>query len=375
MKTQLPDKLTKAINGLVYNHPFFASVVLRRDIVLDDSCKTAWTNGPQIGMSPDFMEAEDHEGLMFTFAHEVLHITNKHHIRGEGKDPDMWNDSCDESINPILFAAGFSGPKTIKVLNDPRFAGLCAEDIYRIKKKEKEEEQQQQQGNKGESFGEVRPCPVESVEGEEEKIEVETKQAENAARKQGKLPASLERAISNVPPSNDWQEDLAKFASVVSNNDYSFSEVDQYMIHTGFIFPSLHSVEIGNIVVACDTSGSVTPDEIAKLVSSLIGILETLEHGDKAIELPTIYCDSEVRRVEFLGVDSKPNPLGGGGTNFIPPFDYVESNLPVPAGLVYITDGYCNSFPPNPGYPVLWALFVNNPGFKPPFGEITYIAP
>jgi predicted metal-dependent peptidase len=408
---KLPDSLQKAISRLIYRHPFFATILLKREYVLDPGCKTAWTDGEQIGFDPEFIEKEDLDGLIFTLAHEVMHITNRHHARMENKDAEIWNQAGDYAINPTLLQCGLRGPKSIKLLNDFRFYGKCTEDIYRILKKEAQDKKNQNQskpgknpdqnkpgqsqpnqgtpsndkpddssdsdgsGDKDQSFGDVRPCKAGTESKEEAEIAVETVQAETVAKKQGKMPGALSRQINNVPPNKDWKEDLARFASVISANDYSFNEVNMRYAHSGIILPEMHSIEVGNIVVACDTSGSISAAEVAKMISELFNIIENILGTSNVQELPVIYCDSQIQGVEYLSAGDIAHPKGGGGTNFIPPFDYVEKNNLAPAGLVYITDGYCNSLPANPGYPVLWALFAHNPSFNPPFGEITYISP
>lgn len=416
MQNNIPVKLSKAINSLIIGNPFFATIILQRNIIIDDTCNTAWTDGDTIAFSSKFIEENDLDVLKFTLCHEVLHITNLHHTRMKNKDSNIWNQACDYAINLLLREAGFKLWPNCLIENC--YKDMCAEDIYRIltknqnpnrnnnnqNNKQNSGSQQGQQNNssnnnsqnnnsannnssnsqsgnpsnnKGQkSFGEVRPCTKGKETEKEEEAKIQSKQAERIAKQQGKLPAFIERMFKNVPSNTDWREALAQFASVVSNNDYSWNKVNTRYSHTGFIFPGLYSKEVGNIIVACDTSGSISANEISVMVSELFSILENLEAVNKDnLEIPVIYCDSIVQKVEHLQIGDTPKPKGGGGTDFRPPFEYIEKNLNTPAAMVYITDGECNSFPENPGYPVLWALFKNNPSFKPPFGETVYIAP
>lgn len=399
MQNNLPIKLTKAINSLIIGNPFFATIVLQRNIIVDDNCDTAWTDGDTIAFSTKFIEENDLDVLKFTLCHEVLHITNLHHARMKNKDPKIWNEACDYAINLLLREAGFK--LWPNCLIEDYYKDMCAEDIYRTLTKnqslnQNNNNQNNKQNNssnnssnnnssnnqsnsnqKGQkSFGEVRPCANGKEAEKEEEAKIQSKQAERIAKQQGKLPAFIERMFQNIPSNTDWKEALAQFAAVVSNNDYSWNVVNPRYSHTGFIFPGLYSKEVGNIIVACDTSGSISTNEISVMVSELFSILENLEAVNKDnLEIPVIYCDSIVQHVEILQIGDNPKPKGGGGTDFKPPFDYIEKNLNTPAAMVYITDGYCDSFPENPGYPVLWALFKNNPSFKPPFGDVIYIAP
>lgn len=410
MRNDLPVKLSKAINSLIISNPFFATIILQRNIIIDDTCNTAWTDGDTIAFSSKFIEENDLDILKFTLCHEVLHITNLHHCRMKNKDSKIWNEACDYAINLLLRESGFK--LWPDCLIEDCYKNMAAEDIYRVLTKNQNPNQnnnnqnnKQNSGNKGQnnnsqnnssnnqsnnqqgsqsgnnskgqkSFGEVRPCAKGKEAEKEEEAKIQSKQAERIAKQQGKLPAFIERMFKNLPSNTDWREALAQFSSVVSNNDYSWNKVNTRYSHTGFIFPGLYSKEVGNIIVACDTSGSISEREISVMVSELFSILENLEAVNKdSLEIPVIYCDSIVQKVEHLTSSDKPSPKGGGGTDFRPPFDYIEKNLNTPAAIVYITDGECDSFPENPGYPVLWALFKNNPSFQPPFGDVVYISP
>jgi predicted metal-dependent peptidase len=73
---------------------------------------------------------------------------------------------------------------------------------------------------------------------------------------------------------------------------------------------------------------------------------------------------------EFVTAVDSPLRLamvGGGGTNFSPPFEWVEEEAVQPVGLVYFTD-LAGAFPVvEPDYPVLWLNYGMEE--KAPFGE------
>ena len=61
------------------------------------------------------------------------------------------------------------------------------------------------------------------------------------------------------------------------------------------------------------------------------------------------------------------NPVGGGGTDFGPCFEWLDEHGIRPQTLVFLTD-LCGSFPAcAPAYPVLWASTGSQ---KAPFGEV-----
>ena len=58
--------------------------------------------------------------------------------------------------------------------------------------------------------------------------------------------------------------------------------------------------------------------------------------------------------------------LGRGGTDFRPPFQFVEDKSLDISTLVYFTDGM-GTFPEEPPYPTAWVMTTD---VEPPFGEI-----
>ena len=79
--------------------------------------------------------------------------------------------------------------------------------------------------------------------------------------------------------------------------------------------------------------------------------------------------------MESLSPDDLPvtlKPAGGGGTDFRPPFAWVEEQEIRPACLIYLTDLRSRYFPRPPDYPVLWAATT---GRTAPFGETLRLRP
>ena len=156
-----------------------------------------------------------------------------------------------------------------------------------------------------------------------------------------------------------------------ARNDYSGTPPNRRYISQGFYLPSLRSLELPAVVVAVDTSGSVTEEDLAQFAAEISGILEAYE-----TEITVIYCDSGINgEPEVFTREDLPLKLqarGGGGTDFRPPFKFVAEHDLTPACLIYLTDLECSRFPSDPGYPVLWAR-IGKYGDNPPFGEVIEI--
>jgi len=153
----------------------------------------------------------------------------------------------------------------------------------------------------------------------------------------------------------------------VSKSDYSWSPPNRRYIHAGLYLPSCRTSDIGTVVVAVDTSGSISQDAINRVAAELSSIVI-----DFRAESYVLYCDSKIQGIEhFLDGDfpDKLNPKGGGGTSFVPVFEWIDRESINPSFLIYFTD-LCGDFPESgPMYPVLW--ITEGQALKEvPFGEV-----
>ena len=115
-----------------------------------------------------------------------------------------------------------------------------------------------------------------------------------------------------------------------------------------------------------DTSGSISSETLnlfAFHVNAIIGLHPSTVH--------VVYFDSIVQHVqEFEPGDTiELEAKGGGGTDYRPPFEWVRERGAQPTCILVLTDGWCDSFPEDPGTPVLWVLEKPNQWFSPQYGE------
>jgi predicted metal-dependent peptidase len=183
------------------------------------------------------------------------------------------------------------------------------------------------------------------------------------------LPDSIARMVEEIiNPKIDWREALRRFVSALARDDYSWTPPNRRYIHQGLYLPSLRSEKLGDIVVAVDTSGSISPKDLDQFGAELTAIME--EHP--GTEAHVVYCDTAIRGTAHVTSDDLPLTLearGGGGTDFRPPFAWVEEQNINPVALVYLTDMECSRFPDAPTYPVLWVR-TGSGGGDAPFGEV-----
>lgn len=126
------------------------------------------------------------------------------------------------------------------------------------------------------------------------------------------------------------------------------------------------------IVVGVDTSGSIGQQTLARFFGEMTGILKDLNPR----VLRVVWCDAKVHRddeitdMPDLAAVTRKGALGG-GTSFVPVFEWVFEKRIQPEALVHLTDGL-GSFPKDaPKYPVIWGSIYEEA--KYPFGEVVQI--
>jgi len=382
----------QAISHLVIKEPYFASMLLNMEIEETEKVKTFATDGKNLFFSPTFASCLNFDQIVGTIIHEICHVSNYHVFRKGNRDHEDWNRACDYAVNSAIIKSGYKLPENIKDKDgkvifdkaciDDVFDGKSAEDIYRII-----HDPNKQKGGGGSSgtgkdeyegttFGEVIQHP--DPEAGEQEVRINNKIAENNAKRHGKgLTDALAREIKREKPNNNWREILKNFVSEQYPRDYSWSKPNRRYLYTDIVLPSLDGKVIGNIAIAVDTSGSVSSEELNKMVGEVFNCMETLLEDKGAFQLPVISCDDQVRGVQVLeSVHDTPSVKGGGETDFAPIFQHIKDNK---EGyyenlkcIIVVTDGYCDSHGVDPEIPVLWAITTDaGLTYSPrPFGEV-----
>jgi predicted metal-dependent peptidase len=389
-------RIQKARTSLLLDHPFFGSLLFRLKARECRSIQTMATDGVSLYYNPDFVETLNAATLAGTLAHEVMHPALHHHARRSGRDPKLWNQACDYAINPLLVDAGLSLPKG--VLLDGRFRGRSAEQIYNLL--ESESETEQDSGNEGGDeepggggskdetsgggdsnspsapvteggIGQVLDAPppdeeTPTIEEQAREWDVAVNQAMTVARQAGKVPAGLTRTLEGAAEASvDWREMLRRLWSDTIPADYSWMRPNRRHVWAGLYLPGVIREGAGEIAIAVDCSGSVNARQLALFEAEVRSILE----GQRPQRVHVLYFDATVHKVETYeaGQPVHLNPVGGGGTEFGPCFDWLDEHGIQPQTLVFLTDLY-GSFPPSaPAYPVLWASTGSQ---MAPFGQV-----
>ena len=385
-------RIKKARTALLLDHPFFGTLLFRLKGRETRSVETMATDGVSLFYNPDFVATLPAAELCGVLAHEVLHPALQHHVRRGNRSPVRWNKSCDYAINPLVVDAGLSLPKDI--LLEDRFRGMSAERIYNLLAEEEEGGDQQSEdgedsgptsSNDSEDEGGAPNVPVtpggigqvldapaaaeadgktEDEQARDWQIAVE--QAETLSKLAGKVPAGLDRSLEGAEEARvDWRELLRRSWSQSGVADYSWMRPSRRHIWQGLYLPGVIREGVGEVVIAVDCSGSVNARQLSLFEAEIQSILE----GQRPELVRVLYFDTLVHKVDVFqaGQPIKLSPVGGGGTDFRPCFDWIEENAVRPDMVVFLTDLYGTVPTERPAYDVIWA---STGAREAPFGRL-----
>lgn len=364
-----PEKqMIRARVGLILSAPFFASIALRLKLIKDPSCETLWTDSEYLGYNPEYVMSISLDELKGIIAHEVMHVAMLHPFRRMGREHSRWNIAGDYAINGIIEEADFILPASR--LRNPEYDGKEAEKIYGLLPENKNGRKSNQDPGRCGEVRDYKAGQTVSTAEIKQKIEewkIKVQQASNIARSQGKLSDDIDRMIKEMlEPKLPWQEILSRFLTENARNDYTWTMPNRRYTHLGLYLPELKNPELGKIALLIDTSGSISQRELDEMAAELRGIFQIFPDA----EIQVLYVDSKVKGTQLVKSNNlKLKAKGGGGTSYIPGFEWLKENDIAPVCAIYMTDSWCNRFPEEPDYPVLWILTEKNDRFNAPFGE------
>ena len=187
----------------------------------------------------------------------------------------------------------------------------------------------------------------------------------------GLMPARFSTAVAraNKPPALNWKAILKKYMGTIAADKVKTRMRLNRRQPQRFDLSGTRESKTLKIVVAIDTSGSVSDKEIEQIFSEIFAII-----ARRSFELTVIECDEEIQRVyQLKSPKDLPNRVEGrGGTSFTPVIEYInEHRYFRDALLIYFTDGYGEASIPRPlTYRNLWVVLGNtsNLSVENPYG-------
>lgn len=370
--------LLRARVNLLHEQPFFGVLLMhlqpasRRDLPR----RTMSTDGRWLWYDPEFVLGSGSELLKVALVHVVGHLVLEHAARRRGREARRWRVAAEFAVNAVVAEAHPEGRPPLRIpedwLHSPSFHGWPVERIY-----EALEAWVDPETSDPEDIETLDACVFDDA------CEAcaapgglpwaqRARQAANAARLRGRLPAYFSALLRVDEGRVDWRAVLRDFLLAAGRADYRWVPPNRRYLHLGLVLPSLRG-EGGCVAIVVDTSGSMPDSAIA----ACLGEVKHCMAMQPALEVLLVQCDAEVHSSDLVrdpSVLDLVRVTGRGGTDFRPAFGHVarraaEEGLDVRA-LVYMTDMH-GEFPERaPPWPVLWARLTDA---EPPFGQVVDI--
>jgi predicted metal-dependent peptidase len=379
------DRLDSAVAKLVTFKPVFGTVFLFLNKKQERGLPTMGVGilrRVDLGLfyNPEWILTLTSGELRAVLQHEALHVLLHHIARADhfSFNKKGYNIAADMAINCHI--AGL--PKGCYYPNTFKLPDFEASEWYYKKLKD---ESKKQNGDKGiQEMAEGKGSLIGSHDGwgeceddvVKEKIRGIADKCIKAQEDKGwsAIGSGLAEAIieANKPVIN-WKREVRWFINklVLSGHKSTRTRINRReqalksrrkdKLKDVYIQPGTKRDYTSRLLVAIDTSGSVSDQEVRAFVGEINGMVEHVECHVTMFDTKILCEPFEIKRKL-----SNLKIVGRGGTDFHPIIKFVDENKY--DGLIIMTDGYA-PFPPKPRARVLWAISPQGDSVTPPWGK------
>jgi len=374
------EMLTRARVQLLSKQPFWGTLIMHLTFIQDKDGTVTPTMGVspygEVFYNPKYIGQLELGEIKGVLAHEVLHCCLEHLERRGTRTRIKWNIAADYCVNSYvrkefqlprgcLYDTKYEDKAVEQIydmLPDPKYE-ICNKDCSKCKLKPVTglppdgatickhgifdrhiEEKERKKGiGKESKQGKQRVST-----GEEKTFKDKPKwrnifiDAYRTAKNIGKTPLGMERLFEIFYPQINWRHILSRYVMSLIPQDFTYSKPHKKSIVSGYYMPAIKK-EYLDVVIAIDTSGSIGKDELSEFMSEVTGVLRAFER----VRITLMCCDTRVYNVQDITTGyelRKYTPRGGGGTSFVPVFNWIGKHKPNAKILIYLTDAY-GTFP------------------------------
>jgi len=173
---------------------------------------------------------------------------------------------------------------------------------------------------------------------------------EQTVKKRGTVPGEIEGVIvveEITAPKFDWRGYIRRFTGV-SSKVYT-KKIRRKENRRFSDNPGMKVKMRQHMLLAIDTSGSVSNDELVEFMSEIHHIYKA------GVDITIVQCDTQIRSIEAYKGKNELKVHCRGGTYFDPVLEYYNEHQRQFTSLVYFTDGECDASVKPKGN-VLWVI-------------------
>ena len=380
------DPLENAVVRLLRERPFYGHFILNlrreeRHLKGKPAGVTIRNGTPTLAIDPDCFARLAATEQRAVLEHLVKHLLHLHMLRGKGLNGHDWDVACDLAINPAtaglpddaVYPAQFGMPD-----------GLAAEEYYQKLVRPFDvgnlagsgfgDAEQEAQGASGAGNGAPSAATIDDhalwSEADSTPLSLAREMLRAVTRESlrgsdGEAPAEIRAVVEGLlrPSPLPWRQILRQFVATagrVGKKSTWMREHRRFSHDT----PGTRKRHRLNLLVGVDVSDSTNVIELREAFGR--ELLQIARGRDASVTV--LYANSRIQRIEaFRGTAFTPQRYDGGGfTDLRPVFEYARTMHPLPAAVIYLTDGV-GPAPEHMELPTLWVLTAD--GEKPvPWG-------
>ena len=307
--------------------------------------------------------------------HAIKHLLHLHPVRGRGRHHLTWDVATDLAINPSIDNMPLEAPQPAAFRLE---TGLAAEEYARFLQNDFDigtlegegigDVDRGQGGQHGHGLQEKlaeqdSPRPVDDHRIWSEADGTPECLAEQAVRDlvreahrkaHGEVPEDVSELVDGwlAPPLIPWQQVLRQFIGTAGRigRQSTWQRQHRRFQHDT---PGTRKRRQLNLLVAIDVSESTDEGPLREAFAR--ELLQIARGRDS--HLTVLYAHSRIRRIDKFRSSQVVAEVvhGGGFTDLRPVFDFAREMHPLPAAIVYLTDGY-GPAPDEMEFPTLWVL-------------------
>ena len=366
-------KIERCYKKMLIEKPFYGLFLLGLSKVIDRSVDTACVRKRGINcelvINPDYWDSQDDTQQFNLLCHETLHIIFQHMFLWDSfPNKEVLGLATDCEVNSYLNNLDNSWVVP-SIWNLPLKQGtkFYYEEI--LKQAPPQQQQQSGEGDSGDSQSNNDGMPQtkddhsqwgkdfqECSNAEKQLIQNQINNqiktaAEQTIKMRGTIPAELQEIVNELLKSKprifDWKSYFRRMLGSIYDVNIKKTRRKE-----SIRFPESagikHKKKV-SILVAVDTSGSVSNEELEDFFSEITYIYKA------GARITILECDARISaNYEYTGKwNGKIH--GRGGTDFQPVIDYYRNNKKDYAALVYFTDGEC-CIPENVPMDTIWVI-------------------
>lgn len=370
--------LENAVVRLLKQKPFYGHLLLgfrRRLAAGPQAVGVTVANGvPILAIDPDHFSDYSPAEQQALLEHGIKHLLHLHPLRGRGVHRLSWDVACDLAINPGIDNLPPAAPRPEQFRLE---GGLAAEEYACLLTSHFDTGNLEGEGignasrDHGGQYGAggdqplprqaVSPVDNHDIWGEADSTpeclaeQVVRDLVREAHRKaHGEVPEEVMALVQGwlAPPAIPWRQVLRQFIGTAGRigRQSTWQRQHRRFQHDT---PGTRKRRQLNLLVAIDVSEST--DEGLLRETFARELLQIARGRDSRITV--LYAHSRIRRIDqFRSSQAVAEVVHGGGfTDLRPVFAYAKTMHPLPAAVIYLTDGY-GPAPAEMELPTLWVL-------------------